>query len=51
MLHKKFIDLLLRANVQTGKALQHAESIYKGRLRKKTIEGGYWELTESGIKT
>lgn len=35
---QKFIDLLLKANVQTGEALQHAESIYKGKLKKKSIE-------------
>jgi hypothetical protein len=35
---QKFIDLLSKANVQTGKALQHAESIYKGKQRKKIIE-------------
>ncbi len=34
----KFVDLLSKNNVQSGKAVQHAESIYKGRLKKKTIE-------------
>lgn len=34
----KFIDLLSRDNVQSGKAVQHAESIYKGRQKKKAIE-------------
>lgn len=34
----KFIDLLSKDNVHSGKAMQHAESIYKGRLKKKTIE-------------
>lgn len=35
---QKFIDLLSRNSVQTGKALQHAESIYKGKQKKKRIE-------------
>lgn len=35
---QRFIDLLSRNNVQTGKALQHAESIYKGKQKKKLIE-------------
>jgi hypothetical protein len=35
---QKFMDLLSRANVQTGKALQIAESIYKGKLKKKVLE-------------
>ena len=35
---QKFTDLLSRANVQTGKALQIAESIYKGKLKKKVLE-------------
>jgi hypothetical protein len=35
---QRFIDLLSKANVQTGKALHHAESIYKGKLKKKAIE-------------
>jgi hypothetical protein len=35
---QKFIDLLSKNNVQTGKALHHAESIYKGKLKKKVIE-------------
>ena len=34
----KFIDLLSKGTVQSGKAIQHAESIYKGRLKRKTIE-------------
>lgn len=34
----KLVDLLSKNNVQSGKAVQHAESIYKGRLKKKTIE-------------
>ncbi|MFQ5862015.1 MAG: winged helix-turn-helix domain-containing protein [Candidatus Brocadiales bacterium] len=35
---QRFIDLLSKAKVQTGKALHHAESIYKGKLKKKAIE-------------
>jgi hypothetical protein len=35
---QRFTDLLSRNNVQTGKALQHAESIYKGKQKKKLIE-------------
>jgi len=35
---QKFIDLLSKHNIQTGKALQHAESIYKGEQKKKLIE-------------
>ena len=35
---QRFIELLSRNNVQTGKALQHAESIYKGKQKKKLIE-------------
>lgn len=35
---QKFIDLLSKANVQTGKTLEHAEKIYKGRLKKKVLE-------------
>jgi len=35
---QKFIDLLSKSNVQTGEALRHAESIYKGKLKKKAIE-------------
>ena len=35
---ERFIDLLSRNNVQTGKALQYAESIYKGKQKKKLIE-------------
>ncbi|MDA2933257.1 type I restriction endonuclease [Acidobacteria bacterium AH-259-D05] len=35
---QRFIDLLSRNTVQTGKALQHAESIYKGKQKKKLIE-------------
>lgn len=35
---QRFIDLLSRSSVQTGKALQHAESIYKGKQKKKLIE-------------
>lgn len=34
---EKFIDLLSKANVQTGKAFQHAESIYIGKLKKKVL--------------
>jgi hypothetical protein len=35
---QKFIDLLSKDNVQSGDALQNAESIYKGRLKKVKIE-------------
>lgn len=35
---QRFIDLLSRNSIQTGKALQHAESIYKGKQKKKLIE-------------
>lgn len=35
---QKFIDLLSKNNVHTGKALQNAESIYKGKVKKKVIE-------------
>lgn len=35
---QRFIDLLSKNNVQTGKALQHAESIYKGKQKKRLIE-------------
>lgn len=31
---QKFIDLLSRNSVQTGRALQNAESIYRGRQKK-----------------
>ena len=34
----KFIDLLSKENVQSGKALQNAESIYRGRVKKVKIE-------------
>jgi predicted type IV restriction endonuclease len=34
----KFIDLLSKNNIQTGEALRHAESIYKGKLKKTVIE-------------
>ncbi len=35
---QKFIDLLSKSNVQSGKTLKHAEEIYKGRLKKKVLE-------------
>lgn len=35
---QKFIDLLSKNNVQTGKALHCAESIYEGKQRRKKIE-------------
>lgn len=35
---QKFIDLLSKENVESGIALQKAESIYKGRLKKVKIE-------------
>ncbi|MBM4322458.1 MAG: hypothetical protein FJ115_02770 [Deltaproteobacteria bacterium] len=35
---QKFVDLLSRNNIQTGKAFQHAETIYKGKQKKKMIE-------------
>jgi hypothetical protein len=34
----KFIDLLSKHSVQTGKAVKHAESIYEGRKKKKVVE-------------
>jgi len=34
----KFHELLSKSNVQSGEAMQHAESIYKGSLKKKMIE-------------
>ncbi|MEA1944965.1 MAG: winged helix-turn-helix domain-containing protein [Euryarchaeota archaeon] len=34
----KFVDLLSKNSVQSGNAVQHAESIYKGQLKKTTIE-------------
>lgn len=34
----KFVDLLSKNSVQSGKAVQHAESIYKGQMKKKTID-------------
>lgn len=34
----KFIYLLSRDNIQSGEAIQHAESIYKSRLKKQAIE-------------
>jgi hypothetical protein len=35
---QKFVDLLSKKNVESGGALQKAESIYKGRLKKVKIE-------------
>jgi len=35
---QKFIDLLSRNSIQTGKALELAESIYKGKQKKKLID-------------
>lgn len=35
---QKFIDLLSKNNIEVGKALQHAESIYKGKQKRKLIE-------------
>jgi len=35
---QRFIDLLSKNNVQTGEALQRADSIYKGKQKKKLIE-------------
>ncbi|MEK7822050.1 MAG: hypothetical protein AAB260_03315, partial [Planctomycetota bacterium] len=35
---QKFVDLLSRDNVLTGKAYENAESIYKGKLKKKALE-------------
>jgi restriction endonuclease Mrr len=35
---QKFIDLLSKENVQTGKTLKHAEEIYKGKLKIKVLE-------------
>lgn len=34
----KFVDLLSKNSVQSGNAVQHAESIYKGQLKKTLIE-------------
>lgn len=34
----KFVDLLSKNSVQSGKAVQHAESIYKGQLKNNKIE-------------
>jgi predicted type IV restriction endonuclease len=34
----KFVDLLSKDNVQSGKAIQHADLIYKGRVKKQAIE-------------
>jgi len=34
----KFVDLLSKDNVQSGKAIQHADLIYKGRIKKQAIE-------------
>lgn len=41
----KFVDLISKDNVQSGKAVKHAESIYEGRVRKEKIENtlpGAW---------
>ena len=35
---QKFVDLLSRDNVLTGKAYENAESIYKGKSRKNAVE-------------
>ncbi|HHT9118925.1 MAG TPA: type I restriction endonuclease, partial [Candidatus Hypogeohydataceae bacterium YC41] len=35
---QKFVDLLLKDNVSTGKAYDNADSIYKGKLKKKVLE-------------
>jgi len=35
---QKFVDFLSKDSVKTGKALQHGESIYKGKLKKKELE-------------
>lgn len=35
---QKFNDLLSKVNVKSGEALKHAESIYKGKLKKKILE-------------
>lgn len=35
---QKFIDLLSKTNVESGKALQTARTIYKGRQRNKVLE-------------
>lgn len=34
----KFVDLLSRDNVESGRAVQHAESIYKGKITEEAIE-------------
>lgn len=34
----KFVDLISKDNVQSGKAVQHAKSIYEERVRKEAIE-------------
>jgi hypothetical protein len=36
---QKFIDLLSKSNVESGKALQTARVIYKGKQRNKVLEG------------
>ena len=35
---QKFIDLLSKSNVESGKALQAARVIYKGKQRNKVLE-------------
>jgi hypothetical protein len=35
---QKFIDLLSKSNVESGKALQTARTIYKGKMRHKVLE-------------
>ncbi len=34
----KFVDLLSKDNIQAGRAVRHAESIYKGRVKKEKIK-------------
>ena len=34
----RFAELLSKDAVQSGKAIEHAETLYKGRIRQKTIE-------------
>jgi len=34
----KFVDLLSKKNIESGKSVQHAESIHKGKLKEKAIQ-------------
>lgn len=35
---EKFVQILSRENIKNGDAVNHAENIYKGRIKKKTIK-------------